>query len=1126
MRHSELTRFLSLIAVAAGVFLSGCATNSPIQPIAAIKGMSGAVHGGQQPISGATIQLYTVSTSDVDPSSTPLLTAPVASDSSGNFSITGLYTCPSAGSLVYLVATGGSPGSGITNAQIALMAAIGTCGSLTSSTFININELTTVAAVYALAPYMASYSAISSGSDTTPLASAFTYAGYIANTTTGTTPGLNVPAGSSVPIAQVNTIADLLAACINSPGGVSGDTSICGQFFALTLPDPNFSISTDTIGALLWIAQIPTTNTAALFNLIPASSPFQPTDTIVPPDFAVRLLSNSPFTVAPSSLAFASAVVSATQSSQTLTVTNGTAAAVNITSAAITGVNTSDFAIASTTCGSAVPANSSCIYQISFVPTTTGARAAYFVLANDSPNSSIAVALSGSGTPGVVTLTPTSATFPPTNAGSVSSIYFTLSNSSNTIVGITAFSISNPAFTLTNQCSGQVVPATGSCTILVEFFPTGPGPQSGTLSIQLWGGTTLSSDFSAVATGPDLQFSSGSLTFPATPVGTAAQPQTVTLYNYGTGPTAYLFRVINGTGASSFSETNDCPTALAVNAFCTFTVTANPTQTGAIAASLVAYAVGSTATLPTSVTGTTATPPVLHFSSTSLTFPSTPIGIAAPQQTVTLYNSGTGPAQNIAAVFSGAGASSFSETNDCPAALAANASCTFTVTAAPTQTGAIVANLVVSVPASSATLTATVTGTPGTPTNNPLVPSDSQIYVPSGGSSVITLTNTGTGSITFASINATAGFSQTNTCGATLAAGATCNVQLTAAVATQTPVIGTLTVSSNAQTLVQTVTLYSAANVANFGPVVVGYPASSPFATYCGIYGCNVTTAGPDPGDFPPAGSSPGCYPRSQTGCYVYTQFVPTAVGQRIAISNSSNSYPTLLVGTGVPATGQVTSFSISAGSINFGTYYIGYTSPQPVTLTLTNTGNQPVPINSITTTSSFFLGYQFPETNTCGSSLAVGSTCTITVSFSNTNGGGGNATGQLTILSYSLTPTINIPLYADPIYPQPNFSFSSTSVTLAPTQAGTSSTAQTITFSNNGNSPVTVATGPYTSGNTVFTYATNCGAVAIGGTCTITVNGTPPSVGTFSDVLPVAVTGPPTLPPITQNITVSVTGN
>ena len=1023
MRLSKMDRLLSFAALAAGVFLSGCATNQSVRPVAAVAGMSGAVHGGQQPISGATIQLYTPAVDNSGRGSTPLLSAPVLSDAGGNFNITGLYTCPSADSLVYLTATGGSPGTGIANPQIALMAAMGPCGSLTPSTFINVNELTTVAAVYALAPYMGSYADMSPGYDG-GIANAFAYSGYLANTTTGTVPGLNVPAGYSVPIAQMNTVADLLAACINSGGGVSGDPSICGQFFALTLPTPSSVVSTDTIGALLHLAQNPSLNTAALFNLIPASSPFQPTDVIVPSDFAVRLLFNSPFTVAPSSLSFAPAVIYAPQPAQTLTVTNGTAAAVNITSAALIGVNASDFAISATTCGSAVPANSTCTYQISFSPTGIGARAAYFVLGNSTPNPSIAIALSGSGTAAPanpVTLTPGSATFPTTNAGSSSPITFTLANSGSADALITAFSSGNPAFTLTFNCPGLDIPAGGTCTVTVTFSPTTAGPQSGTLSFQYFSaGTTMTvaAPISGLGTAPTLQFSSSSLTFPATPVGTAAQAQTLTLSNYGTGP-----------------------------------------------------------------------------------------------------------ASNLVATFNGAGAASFSQTNNCPAMLAVNASCVFTVNAAPTQTGPNVANLVVSAAGASGLLTTMVTGTPGTPSNNPLVLSDSQLYVPSGGSTVLTLTNTGNGEITFAAFNVSTSFSQTNTCGLTLAAGATCNVQLNAATVPvlANPVSGTLTISSNAQTLVETVPLYTAdaSHVYDFGNSVVGYPAPGLFVTSCGS-GCNVRTiiAGPNPGDFPYLGPS-SCGGRA--GCSVSTLFVPTATGRRIATSDypgCCSDNQTLLIGTGIPATGAVTSFSISAASIDFGTYIIGYALPQPQTITLTNTGNQPVPIKSIYTNSAFFSGYQFPETNTCGTSLAVGSTCTITVSFHNFYGGL-HAQGDLILSTYSLTPGIDIPLSADPVSPQQSFTLSSTSVTLGQTPAGTPSSAQSVTLTNTGNVPESVTVGPYTSGGANFSFTTTCGTVAAGGTCTITVNGTPPAAGTFSDVLPVAVMNVYQQ----QSISVSVTG-
>ena len=68
---------------------------------------------------------------------------------------------------MYLVASGGNPGlmpSTVNNPQLSLMTALGSCGTLSASTNISVNELTTVAAVWSLYPYMTSYAGVGSGS--------------------------------------------------------------------------------------------------------------------------------------------------------------------------------------------------------------------------------------------------------------------------------------------------------------------------------------------------------------------------------------------------------------------------------------------------------------------------------------------------------------------------------------------------------------------------------------------------------------------------------------------------------------------------------------------------------------------------------------------------------------------------------------------------------------------------------------------------------------------------------------------------------------------------------------------------------------------------------------------------
>jgi hypothetical protein len=241
--------------------------------------VSGSVHGGQQPISGATIQLYAVGTTGDGSAPTALLTSTVQTGPTGGFSINNLYTCPAGDPLVYITATGGNPGlpSG-TNSAITMMAALGACSSLSSSTFIQMNEVTTVAAAAALAPFItAPFNIGSSPADATALAAAFNTAAAFADFTTGTSPGAGQSAtpttfGQGIPVTTINTLANVLAACVNSPGGTVSDTSTpCGMLFSLT------GSPTDTASAVIALEKAPAAyNTAGIFALASPTAPFQP----------------------------------------------------------------------------------------------------------------------------------------------------------------------------------------------------------------------------------------------------------------------------------------------------------------------------------------------------------------------------------------------------------------------------------------------------------------------------------------------------------------------------------------------------------------------------------------------------------------------------------------------------------------------------------------------------------------------------------------------------------------------------------------------------------------------------------------------------------------------------------
>jgi streptogramin lyase len=278
---------LLIAAPLAGLLLQGCATGvtgrdvSTVTPAPAVR-MQGTVHGGQQPISGATIQLYAVNTTTSKGASTALIGSTVLSDANGNFNVTDLYTCPT-GAQVYIAATGGDPGGGA-NSSIALLAGLGPCSSLTASTFILINEITTVGTVYALAPFMADVAHVGAApANLQGLTNAFQTEAALVNNSSGSTPGPMLPSNATAPTVAINSLADAVAACINSATGSSQCTTL---FSAATVSG---TTPTDTVQALLGIARNPGNNASSIYMLAAPASPFQPTFGSAPNDWSLAL---------------------------------------------------------------------------------------------------------------------------------------------------------------------------------------------------------------------------------------------------------------------------------------------------------------------------------------------------------------------------------------------------------------------------------------------------------------------------------------------------------------------------------------------------------------------------------------------------------------------------------------------------------------------------------------------------------------------------------------------------------------------------------------------------------------------------------------------------------------------
>ena len=270
------TYVLAFTALAAGLLLPvGCGTGASSGIATHTAGgalLRGSVYGGQQPIAGSRIYLYAAGTSAGG--SRSMLNAPgyVTTDNTGSFDITSDYTC-SAGDQVYVLALGGDASNGSNNA-IGLMSALGPCSALSAATYISVNEVTTVAAAYALSSFITTPTAV--GADpvgSNAVAAAFSNNKALVDVASGSVPA-TVLGGGIVPQATINSLGNSLAACINA----TANSTTCSKLFA----DTGVAAGGTTAQAAINIAHAPTSNVAAIFQLATAQSPFEPALTGAP----------------------------------------------------------------------------------------------------------------------------------------------------------------------------------------------------------------------------------------------------------------------------------------------------------------------------------------------------------------------------------------------------------------------------------------------------------------------------------------------------------------------------------------------------------------------------------------------------------------------------------------------------------------------------------------------------------------------------------------------------------------------------------------------------------------------------------------------------------------------------
>jgi hypothetical protein len=205
-----------------------------------------------------------------------------------------------------------------------------------------------------------------------------------------------------------------------------------------------------------------------------------------------------------------------------------------------------------------------------------------------------------------------------------------------------------------------------------------------------------------------MTFSAYSLNFGELQVGLTSQSQTVTVTNVSGHPASFSSISITG----DFSQTNNCPTTLNTGQNCTVTVYFAPAAAGTRTGSVVLKDndPGSPSqTITLSGVGETL---ALSFTPASLSFGTVAVG-SGLSKSATLINDGANPV-NITGIAVSPPNGTFTQTNNCPATLGVQQSCTFQVTFTPPDVFNYAATVAVSNNAgAAATLKASGTGADG-----------------------------------------------------------------------------------------------------------------------------------------------------------------------------------------------------------------------------------------------------------------------------------------------------------------------------------------------------------------------------------------------------------------------------
>lgn len=476
--------------------------------------------------------------------------------------------------------------------------------------------------------------------------------------------------------------------------------------------------------------------------------------------------------------------------------------------------------------------------------------------------------------------------------------------------------------------------------------------------------------------------------------------------------------------------------------------------------------------------------PAITLSATALNFGPQAVSTQSSPQTITVTSTGNAPITFSQEDVTG----DFVERDTCIGqTLAVGASCTFTISFAPTQTGSRTGQLFIyaNIPGGQAKVS--LNGTATAPAAIVLTPAaltfPATIVNQTAAAQIITVANTGANPATLNSPSITGDFSiAANTCTATLAPQTACSLSISFTPTASGSRTGVLTISDSIGT--QTAQLSGAGNAPatdtlaptslTFSQQAIGTTSASQQVTLTnsGDVALTLITTSLAAGDFT-ATNSCGASLNPHSTCAISIAFVPTGVGTRSAtltITDQFRYQTVTLTGTGVAPAGV----SLSPASLNFSATGVGLSAP-PQTLTLTNNGGLPLHIANTVLSAGFILA-----SSNCGVTLSPTASCNLIIVFSPKSAGASSGTLTLTDDAPTGTQTTNLAGAGIDFSLAPN---GATSVTVA--SGATASYPLLLTSQPGLSGPVALACSGAPA-NSVCTV--NPGTANLGGTSTISL--------------------------------------